>query len=137
VCYTVIFNSSVLRKCWGLVVLSAESLLITTSGINWYWLEPGLLTSSQKGLRPQNPFFSCSKHRWSMVMRPLFLEIRPCIFGFGVRSFVLQDSEIGCRRESYGYNSFLIAAPPPHSSVASIRRTVFSLSVTVGAIRIF
>ena len=80
VCYMVIFNSSILRNCWGLVVLSGESLLVTTPGINWYWLESGLVSSSQNGLRPLNPFFNCSKHRWSMGRRPLLLEIRSCIF---------------------------------------------------------
>ena len=43
VCYTVIFNSSVLRNFLGLVTLSAASLLVTSPEINWYWLEPGCL----------------------------------------------------------------------------------------------
>jgi hypothetical protein len=96
--------------------LSAESLLVTTPGINWYWLEPGIFTSSQNGLRPLNPFFNCSKHRWSMVRRPLFFGNSALYLQFGVPSFILQDSETGCRRMSYGYVSFLLAAPQPELS---------------------
>ena len=60
---------------------------------------------------------------------------------FGVPSFVLQESEIGCSRVSYGHILFLLAVPPARvvvrSSVASIRPTAISLPVIVGAIRTF
>jgi hypothetical protein len=79
------------------VVLVAESLLVTSYGIKWYWLEHGLSTSSQNGLRLLNELFKTSPESrlGGVINSALYLQFR-------VRNFVLQDSEISCRRVSYG-----------------------------------
>jgi hypothetical protein len=97
-----------------------KSLSVNSSGIKWYWLELGLFASSQNGLRPLNAFFNCLKHRRNHKTA-FVLGNSTLYFPFGVRNFVLRDSEINCCCVSYGYASVLLA-PPSQSRSALFGR---------------